>query len=161
MIELYPKDSWNFIFGQASLEGMGIFSFARYDNNVYSRNYKGWLQKTKKLTPRDHFLFSGCYTPPHNQHTAVSLLQGFSFGKIRRENPELAWTSIGHAEGKPRGSGLETGIVTPAALALLQWIESGLSSVTSKDMVETEMQPHKPTRAFEESRLATEMLKCA
>ncbi|KAK6478267.1 archaemetzincin-2-like [Huso huso] len=76
MIELYPKDSWNFIFGQASLEGMGIFSFARYDNNVYSRNYKGWLQKTKKLTPEDYSLFSGCYTPPHNQHTAVSLLQG-------------------------------------------------------------------------------------
>ncbi|KAK2820776.1 hypothetical protein Q5P01_023735 [Channa striata] len=29
MIDLYPKDSWNFVFGQASLNmGMGVFSFA-------------------------------------------------------------------------------------------------------------------------------------
>ncbi|KAI4807304.1 hypothetical protein KUCAC02_027121 [Chaenocephalus aceratus] len=29
MIDLYPKDSWNFVFGQASLSnGMGVFSFS-------------------------------------------------------------------------------------------------------------------------------------
>lgn len=32
MTDLYPKDSWNFVFGQASLRNrVGVFSFARYD----------------------------------------------------------------------------------------------------------------------------------
>ncbi|XP_020351371.1 archaemetzincin-2 isoform X2 [Oncorhynchus kisutch] len=40
VIDLYPKDSWNFVFGRASLtEGMGVFSFARYDDNFYIRSY--------------------------------------------------------------------------------------------------------------------------
>ncbi len=31
MIDLYPKESWNFVFGQASLQGrVGVYSFARY-----------------------------------------------------------------------------------------------------------------------------------
>ncbi|XP_008436028.1 archaemetzincin-2 isoform X2 [Poecilia reticulata] len=65
MIDLYPKDSWNFVFGQASLsEGMGVFSFARYDDHFYSRNYAGRLKK--KLQPRqgDYSVFQGYYTPP-------------------------------------------------------------------------------------------------
>uniref|UniRef100_A0A2K6TMB1 Archaemetzincin-2 n=1 Tax=Saimiri boliviensis boliviensis TaxID=39432 RepID=A0A2K6TMB1_SAIBB len=34
MIDLYPRESWNFVFGQASLtDGVGIFSFARYGSN--------------------------------------------------------------------------------------------------------------------------------
>ncbi|KAG2460515.1 AMZ2 protein, partial [Polypterus senegalus] len=65
MIDLYPEDSWNFVFGQASLtEGMGIFSFARYDDNFYSREYKGRIQKSKKLTPGDYSIFNSYYTPP-------------------------------------------------------------------------------------------------
>ncbi|XP_061471600.1 archaemetzincin-2 isoform X2 [Rhineura floridana] len=64
MIDLYPKDSWNFIFGQASLtEGMGIFSFARYDSEFYSANYKGTLKTAKKLLPSDYSVFDGYYTP--------------------------------------------------------------------------------------------------
>ncbi|XP_078610237.1 archaemetzincin-2-like isoform X2 [Branchiostoma floridae x Branchiostoma japonicum] len=36
MLDLYPSDSWNFVFGQASLvTGCGVFSFARYDENFY------------------------------------------------------------------------------------------------------------------------------
>lgn len=32
MIDLYPAESWNFVFGQASLrDRVGVFSFARYD----------------------------------------------------------------------------------------------------------------------------------
>lgn len=32
MEDLYPEESWNFVFGQASLRGgVGVFSFARYD----------------------------------------------------------------------------------------------------------------------------------
>ncbi|XP_030064342.1 archaemetzincin-2 isoform X3 [Microcaecilia unicolor] len=65
MIDLYPKESWNFVFGQASLtEGMGIFSFARYDSDFYSRNYKGRLKPGKKLTAGDYSVFDGYYTPP-------------------------------------------------------------------------------------------------
>uniref|UniRef100_A0A8C5G9J6 Archaemetzincin-2 n=1 Tax=Gouania willdenowi TaxID=441366 RepID=A0A8C5G9J6_GOUWI len=65
MIDLYPKDSWNFVFGQASLsEGMGVFSFARYDDNFNSKCYAGRL--TKQLQPKqgDYSVFEGYYTPP-------------------------------------------------------------------------------------------------
>jgi len=30
MHDLYPKPSWNFVFGQASSKGVGVFSFVRY-----------------------------------------------------------------------------------------------------------------------------------
>ncbi|XP_038633288.1 archaemetzincin-2-like isoform X8 [Scyliorhinus canicula] len=65
MIDLYPEDSWNFVFGQASLtEGMGVFSFARYDDDFYTMNYKGKLTKGKHLAPDDYSVFDGYYTPP-------------------------------------------------------------------------------------------------
>lgn len=36
MIDLYPKDTWNFVFGLASLTyGVGVFSFARYIDSFY------------------------------------------------------------------------------------------------------------------------------
>ena len=36
MIDLYPKESWNFVFGQAnSATGVGVFSFARYNPSFY------------------------------------------------------------------------------------------------------------------------------
>lgn len=36
MQDLYPEDSWNFVFGQASLAGrVGVYSFARYDPAFY------------------------------------------------------------------------------------------------------------------------------
>ncbi|XP_007421676.2 archaemetzincin-2 isoform X1 [Python bivittatus] len=64
MIDLYPKDSWNFVFGQASLtEGVGIFSFARYDSDFYSANYRGRLKTTKKLSAADYSVFDSYYTP--------------------------------------------------------------------------------------------------
>lgn len=64
MIDLYPKDSWNFVFGQASLSnGMGVFSFARYDDNFYSRSYAGRLKKQLKLNKGDYSVFDGYYTP--------------------------------------------------------------------------------------------------
>ncbi|XP_053231350.1 archaemetzincin-2 isoform X3 [Podarcis raffonei] len=43
--------------------GMGIFSFARYDSDFYSANYKGTLKTTKKLPPSDYSVFDGYYTP--------------------------------------------------------------------------------------------------
>lgn len=36
MIDLYPKESWNFVFGQANSSiGVGVFSFARYNPLFY------------------------------------------------------------------------------------------------------------------------------
>ncbi|KAM4525352.1 archaemetzincin-2 isoform 1-T2 [Odontesthes bonariensis] len=65
MIDLYPKDSWNFVFGQASLsEGMGVFSFARYDDNFYTKGYAGRLKKQLKPRQGDYSVFEGYYTPP-------------------------------------------------------------------------------------------------
>ncbi|XP_069373987.1 archaemetzincin-2 isoform X2 [Paralichthys olivaceus] len=65
MIDLYPKDSWNFVFGQASLSmGMGVFSFARYEDNFYSRNYAGRLKKRLQPKQGDYSVFDGYYTPP-------------------------------------------------------------------------------------------------
>lgn len=65
MIDLYPKDSWNFVFGQASLiNGMGVFSFARYDDDFYSRSYAGRLRKQLRLKAGDYSVFDGYYTPP-------------------------------------------------------------------------------------------------
>jgi len=32
MVDIYPRDSWNFVFGLASLKDRtGVFSFKRYD----------------------------------------------------------------------------------------------------------------------------------
>uniref|UniRef100_A0A3Q3W4J5 Archaemetzincin-2 n=1 Tax=Mola mola TaxID=94237 RepID=A0A3Q3W4J5_MOLML len=65
MIDLYPEDFWNFVFGQASLNfGMGVFSFARYDDSFYSRSYAGRLGKSLQPKQGDYSLFDGYYTPP-------------------------------------------------------------------------------------------------
>jgi archaemetzincin len=38
MQDLYPEDSWNFVFGQASLRNrVGVYSFARYDPGFQGR----------------------------------------------------------------------------------------------------------------------------
>ena len=39
MMDLYPKESWNFVFGQAyPSAGTGVFSFARYDPLFYDKH---------------------------------------------------------------------------------------------------------------------------
>lgn len=73
MIDLYPRDSWNFVFGQASLtDGVGIFSFARYCNDFYSPHYEGKLKKPQKMTPGDYSIFNNYYRP---EVTSVLLLR--------------------------------------------------------------------------------------
>lgn len=44
--------------------GMGVFSFARYDDNFYHHNYAGRIQKGNKPKPGDYSVFSNCYIPP-------------------------------------------------------------------------------------------------
>ncbi|XP_039085693.1 archaemetzincin-2 isoform X3 [Hyaena hyaena] len=73
MIDLYPRDSWNFVFGQASLtDGVGIFSFARYDSDFYSSRYEGKVNKLRKVSSSDYTVFDNYYIPPV---TSVLLLR--------------------------------------------------------------------------------------
>ena len=43
---------------------MGVFSFARYDDDFYSRTYAGNLNKSLRPKEGDYSLFDGYYTPP-------------------------------------------------------------------------------------------------
>ncbi|KAI5929089.1 Archaemetzincin-2 [Manis javanica] len=64
MIDLYPRDSWNFVFGQASLtDGVGIFSFARYGSGFYSSRSEGRVKKLQKMPSHDYSVFDDYYTP--------------------------------------------------------------------------------------------------
>nr|XP_021526554.1 archaemetzincin-2 isoform X2 [Aotus nancymaae] len=73
MIDLYPRDSWNFVFGQASLtDGVGIFSFARYGSDFYSLRYEGKVKKLKKTSSSDYSIFDNYYIP---EITSVLLLR--------------------------------------------------------------------------------------
>ncbi|XP_055264732.1 archaemetzincin-2 isoform X2 [Moschus berezovskii] len=73
MIDLYPRDSWNFVFGQASLtEGVGIFSFARYGTDFYSSHYQGKLRKLERKSSSDYSVFDDYYLP---EATSVLLLR--------------------------------------------------------------------------------------
>jgi archaemetzincin len=58
MEDLYPEQSWNFVFGQASLrDRVGVFSFARYDPAFYGQPH----------TPdyRKQLLFRSCKVLAH------------------------------------------------------------------------------------------------
>nr|XP_045015628.1 archaemetzincin-2 isoform X3 [Jaculus jaculus] len=73
MIDLYPRDSWNFVFGQASLtEGVGIFSFARYGKDFHSSCYKGTVTKAKRTSSSEYSIFDNYYIP---EITSVLLLR--------------------------------------------------------------------------------------
>ncbi|XP_011817950.1 PREDICTED: archaemetzincin-2 isoform X3 [Colobus angolensis palliatus] len=73
MIDLYPRDSWNFVFGQASLtDGVGIFSFARYGSDFYSMRYEGKVKKLKKTSSSDYSIFNNYCIP---EITSVLLLR--------------------------------------------------------------------------------------
>lgn len=64
MIDLYPRESWNFVFGQASLtEGVGIFSFARYGEDFHGFRFKGQVKKSKPASASDYSIFDNYYYP--------------------------------------------------------------------------------------------------
>lgn len=44
--------------------GMGVFSFARYDDNFYSQSYAGTLRRSIRPKQGDYSVFDGYYTPP-------------------------------------------------------------------------------------------------
>jgi archaemetzincin len=53
MVDLYPREDWNFVFGQASISGRyGCFSFARYHPSFYDPRIKFDLETTKSIMLR-------------------------------------------------------------------------------------------------------------
>ncbi|KAM7066895.1 archaemetzincin-2 isoform 1-T5 [Molossus nigricans] len=73
MIDLYPRDSWNFVFGQASLsDGVGIFSFARYGSDFYNSSYESKGKALQKKSSNDYSVFDNYYVP---EVTSILLLR--------------------------------------------------------------------------------------
>ncbi|XP_017338763.1 archaemetzincin-2 isoform X1 [Ictalurus punctatus] len=163
MIDLYPKDSWNFVFGQASLtEGMGVFSFARYDDDFYKRSYAGRLKKAIKLKPGDYSVFQGYYTPPIS---SILLLRscktltheiGHIFGIKHCQWLQCVMQGSNHLEESDRRPldlcpiclrKLQCAIrfkIADRYKALLQWIDNGTGN--------SDQQSGKPTLAFQDFR---------
>eukprot|EP01084_Bolivina_argentea_P306217 529108_1 len=55
IIDLYPDESWNFVFGEASINDMvGIFSFARYFPGFYDLMQLRFKKQTKRNTNKEH-----------------------------------------------------------------------------------------------------------
>ncbi|KAL7372010.1 hypothetical protein ABVT39_008440 [Epinephelus coioides] len=173
MIDLYPKDSWNFVFGQASLSmGMGVFSFARYDDNFYSRNYAGMLKKKLQPKQRDYSVFDRYYTPPI---TSTLLLRscktmtheiGHMFGIKHCQWLTCVMQGSNHLEESDRRPldfcpiclrKLQSAIgfnITDRYKALLQWIgQSQMSRPEEASACQSVLHFPKPTEAFQTSRL--------
>ncbi|KAJ8246410.1 hypothetical protein GJAV_G00267430 [Gymnothorax javanicus] len=165
MIDLYPKDSWNFVFGQASLtEGMGVFSFARYDDNFYSRSYKGRLEKGKNIRKGDYSVFDGYYTPPITSSLLLRSCKtvtheiGHMFGILHCQWLQCVMQGSNHLEESDRRPldlcpvclrKLQSALQFKMAdryRALLHWMEDPDTSEKPA------AQPTKPTQAFEGSR---------
>ncbi|XP_028991206.1 archaemetzincin-2 isoform X2 [Betta splendens] len=166
MIDLYPKDSWNFVFGQASLNrGIGVFSFARYDDNFYSRNYAGRLQTQLQPKPGHYSVFDGYYTPPI---TSTLLLRscktmtheiGHMFGIKHCQWLSCVMQGSNHLEESDRRPldfcpiclrKLQVSInfkIAERYKALLHWMEEDQSPAAACSSVP------KPTEAFQTSKL--------
>ncbi|CAJ1080762.1 archaemetzincin-2 [Xyrichtys novacula] len=168
MIDLYPKDSWNFVFGQASLSsGMGVFSFARYDDNFYSRNYAGRLRKQLQPKQGDYSVFDGYYTPPISSTLLLRSCKtmtheiGHMFGILHCQWLNCVMQGSNHLEESDRrpldfcpvclrkiqvAIGFE---IAERYQAILRWIQEDQSPTSHQPV------PHfpKPTEAFHTSRL--------
>ncbi|KAM9424242.1 archaemetzincin-2 [Pholidichthys leucotaenia] len=171
MIDLYPKDSWNFVFGQASLsEGMGIFSFARYDDNFYSRSYAGRLKKGLQLRQGYYSVFDGYYTPPI---TSTLLLRscktmtheiGHMFGIRHCQWLSCVMQGSNHLEESDRRPldfcpiclrKLQVSVgfkIAERYKALLHWMEEDQSQVEVPSSTARSLF-NKPTEAFNASKL--------
>ena len=57
MIDLYPDENWNFVFGQASLmEGIGVFSFARHHPYFFDKDKSVSVASLSELSPEEYQL---------------------------------------------------------------------------------------------------------
>ncbi|XP_055017134.1 archaemetzincin-2 isoform X2 [Boleophthalmus pectinirostris] len=174
MIDLYPKDSWNFVFGQASLSsGMGIFSFARYDDNFYSRSYAGRLKKQHKLKKDDYSVFDGYYNPPISSTLLLRSCKtmtheiGHMFGIRHCQWLSCVMQGSNHLEESDRRPldfcpiclrKLQAAIgfnIADRYKALVLWMEDGQSKTSKTDGVVCHSGPDlpKPTQDFNSSKL--------
>ncbi len=123
MEDLYPDESWNFVFGQAMLKGgVGVFSFARYDPAFFGeaagpetphlllrRSAQVLVHETGHMFGLRHCIFYSCVmngsnrqeesdrTPLHLCPVCLRKLRmGLSFDLLQREERLLAfYTSQG------------------------------------------------------------------
>ncbi|OCT63148.1 archaemetzincin-2 isoform X2 [Xenopus laevis] len=172
MIDLYPRNSWNFVFGTASLtEGLGIFSFARYDDNFYSPDYRGRLKISQLLAPLDYSVFDCYYTPPI---TSTLLLRscktltheiGHMFSLLHCQWLGCVMQGSNHLEEADRRPlhlcaiclrKLQNALgfsIAERYKALLQWIEAGEDDAERGGACsQTQLHFPKPVEAFQDHR---------
>ncbi|KAF6297982.1 archaelysin family metallopeptidase 2 [Rhinolophus ferrumequinum] len=172
MIDLYPRDSWNFVFGQASLtDGVGIFSFARYGSDFYSSRYKGQVKTLQEKSSHDYSVFDNYYIP---EVTSVLLLRscktltheiGHTFGVRHCQWLACLMQGSNHLEEADRRPlylcpiclrKLQCAIgfnIRERYKALVRWIDeesSGTPGVTPKHSREDNVNLPKPVEAFKE-----------
>ncbi|XP_053540970.1 archaemetzincin-2 isoform X3 [Ictalurus punctatus] len=142
--------------------GMGVFSFARYDDDFYKRSYAGRLKKAIKLKPGDYSVFQGYYTPPIS---SILLLRscktltheiGHIFGIKHCQWLQCVMQGSNHLEESDRRPldlcpiclrKLQCAIrfkIADRYKALLQWIDNGTGN--------SDQQSGKPTLAFQDFR---------
>lgn len=173
MIDLYPKDSWNFVFGQASLSsGMGVFSFARYDDHFYSKVYAGRLKKRLSLKKGDYSVFDAYYTPPISSTLLLRSCKtmtheiGHMFGLRHCQWLSCVMQGSNHLEESDRRPldmcpiclrKLQAAIgfkIADRYKALLQWIEDDQSELSRTEGAASHVTPGfiKPTQDFHLSK---------
>ncbi|MBA62784.1 MAG: hypothetical protein CMJ76_10515 [Planctomycetaceae bacterium] len=107
MTDLYPAESWNFVFGQASLQQrVGVYSFARYQPGfpgagdpdtakarMFRRSVKTLLHETAHMFGMQHCIYYNCLVngSNHLQETDTVPLHfcPVCLRKAFRANPEL------------------------------------------------------------------------
>ncbi|XP_004374248.1 archaemetzincin-2 isoform X1 [Trichechus manatus latirostris] len=172
MIDLYPRDSWNFVFGQASLtDGVGIFSFARYGSDFYSSHYEGKVKKLEKSSSSEYSVFDNYYIP---EITSIFLLRscktltheiGHIFGMRHCQWLSCLMQGSNHLEEADRRPPnlcpiclrkLQCAIgfnIVERYKALLRWIDdesSDIPGITSKHSREGNVHLPKRAEAFKE-----------
>ncbi|XP_075034162.1 archaemetzincin-2 isoform X1 [Mixophyes fleayi] len=176
MIDLYPRDSWNFVFGTASLtEGMGVFSFARYDEDFYSPSYKGRI-KGRRPAQGDYSVFNGYYTPLITDSLLLRSCKtltheiGHMFGLRHCQWLHCVMQGSNHLEESDRRPldlcpiclrKLQSAIgfnIAERYNSLLQWIEEEESNSDAGTSGENQHRISKPVDRFQEHR--TWIKKC-
>ncbi|KAG8009068.1 Archaemetzincin-2 [Nibea albiflora] len=129
------------------LTGMGVFSFARYDDNFYSRNYAGRLKKSLQPKQGDYSVFDGYYTPPITSTLLLRSCKGSNHLEESDRRP-LDFCPICLRK-------LQVAIgfkIAERYKALLHWMEEGQSQ-TARPEEASACQFTKPTEAFHTSGL--------
>jgi len=72
MIDLYPQESWNFVFGEADIKRkVGVFSFARYNPKFWDESLGPPLLQSFKPHPEVSICRQIRYTIGRKLRTAI------------------------------------------------------------------------------------------